>query len=274
MREIVPYWQSSDGMLTVYHAPYQDVLAAGLVPVRDVRLIHDDPPYGQGERTARGSAGRGRNKTSGTSLHGGRFVARQVAQASNFPAVVGDDRPYDPSPVLALQRPTVTWGAQRYADKLPASPSWLWWDKRDGVKSDDNGDGEIAWTNLGGPPRQFSHLWKGTCRASETGAVHLAPTQKPVVLSLWVFEDRAKLRPGDLVLVPHMGSGPDIPAIRAMRLRGILCDVEQWCCDTAIARLPEAPIEIVERAKAFQLSTRAAPSYAPLGPLFAGLEGT
>src|SRR5262249_32932533 len=119
-----PYWQSVDGALTVYHAPFEEVLEAGVVPFEEVALIHDDPPYGQKERTARGAAGRGRNEKAGTSLHSGRFISRQVAQAANFPPVAGDDRPYDPAAVMALRRPTVTWGAQRYADKLPASPSW------------------------------------------------------------------------------------------------------------------------------------------------------
>jgi len=57
------------------------------------------------------------------------------------------------------------------------------------------------------------------------------------------------------------------------RIRGSfdpLPDVERWCCDTAIARLPEAPPEILERAKVFQRSTRAARNDDPIGPLFGG----
>lgn len=43
-----PYYRSETGDVTVYHARWEDVVAAGLVPMERVRLIHDDPSYGQG----------------------------------------------------------------------------------------------------------------------------------------------------------------------------------------------------------------------------------
>jgi site-specific DNA-methyltransferase (adenine-specific)/modification methylase len=253
---VKPYWQSDDGAIVVFNARWEDVLAAGAIQVREVALVHADPPYGQNERTERGKAGRGRNQTAATKLHGGRFLSasKALARAQDFPAIVGDDKPFDPAPLLALQRPLVTWGAQRYTDRLPTSPSWLWWDKREEVLPDDNGDGEMAWTNLGGPPRQFSLLWRGTCRASETGAVHLHPTQKPIALSSWVFA-RAKLKPGNLVFVPYMGSGPDLPAALAMGLRVAACEVVEEYCRVAVARLGAVTAEAAR---------------APVGPLFAG----
>lgn len=269
---LIPYWQNADGAIVVYNARFEDVLAAGLVPVRDIDLIHDDPPYGVKERTNRGAAGRGKNVTAKTALHGGRFIARQIAQAADFPSVEGDDRPFDARDLIALDRPTVIWGGHLCEPALPRSSSLVVWDKRDGVLPDDNGDAEIAWTNLGGPIRVWSHLWKGTCRASETGVQHLHPTQKPVELSRWIFRERAKLKPGALVLVPHGGSGPDLPAARALGLRVIWCETVRGYCDTAIARLPEAPPSIVARAVAFQRSirARAAEPAEALGPLFAG----
>lgn len=232
---MTPYYSSPDGAIVVYNARWEDVHAAGLIPVREVKLVHADPPYGQKERTERGKAGRGKGGT----LKSGKYANnKRIAHAQNFPAIVGDDKPYDPASLLALSRPLILWGAQRYADKLPVSPSWLWWDKREGVEPDDNGDGEMAWTNLGGPPRQFSMLWKGTCRASEVGVAHLHPTQKPIALCSWVFRERAKLRHGDLVLVPYMGSGPELAAARAMGLRVIACEVSEEYCRTAVgARL-------------------------------------
>jgi len=207
MEVIASYWKSADGTITVYHAPFEDVLAAGLVPVDDIALVHDDPPYGVNANTK----GRASGRTSKTSLgHGGE------PRNNDFPSVVGDTAPFDAAPLLALDRPTVIWGGHLCQPALPRSTSLIFWDKREDTTPDDNGDGEAAWTNLGGPIRRFSHLWRGTCRASETGVLHLHGTQKPVALSLWVFEARAKLQPGSLVFVPHGGSGPDLPACRAM----------------------------------------------------------
>jgi DNA modification methylase len=185
---VKPYWTSDDGTIFVYHARYEDVLAAGVVPVRDVALVHDDPPYGVGERL---------------------------------------------------------WKNRK--------------DKPDGVPRPNAkmGGGKVrAWTNLGGPLRIFRHWWRGALRKTEKEDKHLHPTQKPIALCSWVYQ-RAKLKRGDLVFVPHGGSGPDLPACAAMGLRLIWCDVERWCCDTAIARLGGITAE------------RAAE---PAGPLFAGVR--
>lgn len=243
---MTPYWTSPDGLIVVYNARFEDVLAAGAVPVREVRLIHADPPYGINERTDRASKGRGKTKTSKAAWH-----------SRDWPAVVGDDKPFDPATLLAMRRPLVLWGANHYAPRVPESPSWILWDKRDGISSNDNADGELAWSDLGGPLRIFRHMWNGLCRASEkdNGGKYLHPTQKPIALCSWVYQ-RAKLKRGDLVFVPHGGSGPDLPAAQAMGLRCIWVDCEKWCCDTAIARLG---------------GITAARAAEPAGPLFANL---
>lgn len=250
MSEFKPYYQSEG--VTVYHARWEDVVAAGLVPVKSVKLIHDDPPYGNNAASIRdGATARG-----GAGGHG-----------RGWPLMAGDDRPFDPAPILALSRPTVLWGANHYASRLPDSRAYIFWDKREDSTPDTSADGELAWTNLGGTLRTFRHVWRGCARASETGELHLHPTQKPVALSIYVYQP-AGLRAGDLLFVPHGGSGPDLPAARAMGLCLIWCDVEQWCCDVAIARLPDAPPMILERAKAFQQSTREATRPDQIGPLF------
>lgn len=226
---MTPYYDR-DG-ITVYHGRWEDVLAAGLIDPREVALVHADPPYGIGEKTARGSAGRG---------------------GKDFPLIVGDGQPYDPAPVLALGRPLVLWGANHYSSRVPESPSWVVWDKRDGVLVNDNSDGEMAWISFGSRLRIFRHVWAGWMRASEHGRA-LHPTQKPIALCSWVYH-HAKLKRGDLVLVPYMGSGPDLAACVAMGLKCIACEVEEEYCRVAVgARLHAAPV--IESP----------------GPLFAGL---
>jgi site-specific DNA-methyltransferase (adenine-specific) len=142
-----------------------------------------------------------------------------------------------------LQAPTILWGAQYYADKLPPSRSWLVWDKRDATGSNDNADCELAWTNLNIPARLFHHLWNGVCRASEVGELVLHPTQKPVALMRWCLL-RANLKPGDLVLDPYMGSGPVAQACKELGLRYIGIELVVAYCEIAARRLSQEVLDL------------------------------
>lgn len=236
-----PYWQSADGAITVFHARCEDVIAAGLVGACD--LIHADPPYGVNERTERKANGRG-----------GQFdKAKAPVRRHDFEPVEGDDKPYDPAFLLALDRPTVLWGANHYSDRVPGSPSWIIWDKREAMTPDDNADGEMAWSNLGGPARIFRHWWRGALRKTEKEDKHLGPTQKPKALSAYVFQ-RAKLKKGALLFVPYLGTGPDLPVAQAMGLRVIACEVKRKIIDGALS----ARLGAITPEKAAE----------PCGPLF------
>lgn len=228
---MTPFYESQQQLgdmpqVRIYCAPWGQVWPTlGLQP-NDVALCWADPPYGKGEKTDRRSRSRGINKALGRGGH--------RARARDWEPVAGDDRPFDPAPLLRFPR-LVTWGANFYADKLPPSSSWWWWDKRDGTTPDDNADGELAWTNLGGPARQFSHLWRGLCQASEKqhGGQRLHPTQKPVALCEWGFR-QAGLKAGDLVFAPYLGSGPEVRAALNMGLRIIGCEVVETYCRAVV----------------------------------------
>lgn len=195
--------------------------------------MHADPVYGIGSQALRpGHAGYTRRNTKGTARRNGA----ENGKARAWSPLAENEKPYDPALLIALDRRLVLWGANHYGSRCPDSPSWIVWDKRDGTAPDDGSDAELAWTNLGGALRIFRHMWRGLARASETGTPHLGPTQKPIALSTYIFE-RAKLKRGALVLVPYLGSGPDLPAALAMGLRVIACDVDRTACDTALSRL-------------------------------------
>jgi site-specific DNA-methyltransferase (adenine-specific) len=183
-------------------------------------LVWADPPYGVNERTRRRSSGR-----SGLAL------------CNDFPPVLGDDQPFDPAPWLACER-LVLWGANHYASRLPDSPTWLAWDKRDQQLENDNADCELAWTNLGGPARVFRHLWAGMLRASEQDEPRVHPTQKPIALARWAFERWCE--PSDLVVDPFMGSGSALLAARECGQRAIGFELSEEYCRLAVERLGRA----------------------------------
>jgi site-specific DNA-methyltransferase (adenine-specific)/modification methylase len=155
-----------------------------------------DPPYGVNERTDRHSKGRG-----------------YATVAYDFPPIYGDDKPFDPVPFLAYPF-VIFWGANYFADRLPRVASWLIWDKRDGVLSDDNADVELGWCSDGKPARLFRHMWKGIIKASEKNEKRMHPVQKPVALMEWCVQRAVK---SDIVFDPFSGSGPMLIACERLK---------------------------------------------------------
>lgn len=207
-----PFYESAS--VTIYNARWEDVWPTlGLSP-KDVALCWADPPYGI-------NAGKNRGTQE-----------RNGVRGRSWAKIAGEEGPFSPSSLLEFPR-LVTWGANHYASRLPDSAGWWLWDKRCGLVERPHADGELAWTSLGGTLRIFRHYWDGFARDSESGDVHLHPTQKPVALCEWGFE-RAGLKPGDLVFAPYLGSGPEVRAALNMGLRIIGCEVDADYCRTVV----------------------------------------
>jgi site-specific DNA-methyltransferase (adenine-specific) len=213
---VKPYY--SHGGVTIYHGDCRTILEE--IQPAEVSLLLTDPPYGVSERTDRLSKGRS-----------------NAAASLDFAPVHDDDKPFDPAHLLAFPR-VVLFGANYFCERLPASPSWLVWDKRDGTTSDDNADCEIAWSNLGGPARLFRHLWRGMIKASEREERRCHPTQKPVALMSWVIQ-HAKVAPAGLVLDPYMGGGSTLVAAKELGRKAIGIEIEERYCEAAARRLSQ-----------------------------------
>lgn len=214
---MTPYYQ--DDLVTLYHGDWQDIPAEVLLADKlsgDMVLV-TDPPYGIAHPTDFASRKRGR-----------------LGGTSDFPPVVGDSTPFSPAPLIGLDMPSVLFGANHYASRLPDSPSWIVWDKRvrEGVGVNDHADGELAWTNLGGPLRIFRHMWNGMWRDSERGESY-HPMQKPVALMRWVIQ---RCPPGT-VLDPYAGSGTTLVAAKSLNRRAIGIEIEERYCEIAAKRL-------------------------------------
>lgn len=218
---MIPYY-SEDG-ITIYHGDCLEVLPS----VESADLLLTDPPYGIGWD----------NPTSLGRLN--RAVAPPSTLGGN--PIVGDDRPFDPAPLLRFPR-VVLWGANHYSDKLPPG-GWLIWDKTGGGKARTfMADAELAWHNMGHGADVFHHLWLGTFRDSEIREPRVHPTQKPVSLMRWILERWTK--PGDLVFDPYMGSGPIAQACHEMCRRYIGVEIEERYCEVAVQRLAQGVLAL------------------------------
>lgn len=140
------------------------------------------------------------------------FVPKQrhklTARREAFKPIVGDERPFDPAHLLRFEN-IVLWGANNFADKLPARGGWLVWDKKDGTTADDSSDCELAWTNRDCAVRLYRYLWRGIVKAVQTRddeQARLHPYQKPVALFKWCIAQMDV--PKDMPIIdPYMGSG-------------------------------------------------------------------
>ena len=206
-----PYY--SHAGITIYCGDCRDIL-----PHVTADVVVTDPPYGIGHRTE--YADRGRSK---------------LAQCRNYPRVVGDNEPFDPVGLIALGMPTITWGANHYASRLPDSDGWLVWDKE---RPDDLNQStcELAWTNVVKGCRRFRYLWHGMMRAGREDIWH--PTQKPVALMRWCLSFPWTEHLG-LVLDPFMGSGTTLVAAKQLGRKAIGIEIEERYCEIAARRMAQ-----------------------------------
>ena len=197
-----PYYE--DGAVTIYHGDCREIL-----PTIEAAVLVTDPPYGIALDTS----------------------SRWDWLPDHKP-VAGDDAPFDPAHLLALGLPSVLFGANHYASRLPDSRGWFCWDKatRDGLNLK-QAEVEFGWTNFLTRPKMLRHMWSGAFRDSERGTRY-HPTQKPVALMAWVLE---WCPPGD-VLDPYMGAGSTLVAAKLVGRRAIGIEIDEAYCERAATR--------------------------------------
>lgn len=215
MKQLQDYLFYEDGNIKIYCGDSADVMS--LIP--NCHMILSDPPYGVNFNTKGHSSGRG-----------------NLCDAVDYDPVHGDDKPFDPS--LVLNHPTIVkvlFGANHYANKLPSQPSWIVWDKRDGIPSNDFADCELAWSDDGRPCKIYRHMWNGMIKASEKDMKRVHPTQKPVTLMKLILQDYGK--PDYTVLDPYMGSGTTLVACKELKMGAIGIEISEKYCAIARTRL-------------------------------------
>lgn len=222
-----PYFQ--DDAVTIYHGDARELLL--LMPKVD--LVLTDPPYGIDVAT---NAQRFTRKSSPwwANVDNSKVVAHAK--------VTGDTEPFDPRPWLEIGTQHIFWGANNYAERLPASNGWLVWDKRKGIeqmaeKGWPLGEGELAWTDVTGGVRFHRELWSGLLRSNEKGE-HYHPTQKSLSLMKWCIE-MSKVPAGATVLDPFMGSGTTLRAAKDLGRKAIGIEIEEKYCEIAAKRMAQ-----------------------------------
>ena len=170
---------------------------------------------------------------------GGDKVEFRATPRQNYAPVHGDDAPFDPMPIHALNVPTILFGANHYHDKLPLG-QWLVWIKKASVnfRMFNTSDCELAWFNskTARAVKAYYHLWDGVLASEPGGRVH--PTQKPVKLMCDMIMDYTKDK-GAHVFDPFAGSGTVLMACEDTKRVCMSCEIMPEYCDAIIARYQE-----------------------------------
>lgn len=194
--------------------------------------IYTDPPYGineKGDRSERGGACQGNNLKD--------FKDDSIQYAIDAYNLM---RIYNP-----LKE--VWWGANYYCHHLPQTNNWLVWDKRvEENQRDTQSDCELAWVADGhSSVRIFRHLWKGMIKASEHGQKRVHPTQKPIELASYCFNNYDM---GNLILDLFGGSGATMVACHQTKRNCLMMEFEPHYVDVIVKRMIKLdPTLIIKR---------------------------
>lgn len=183
----------------------------------EVALVNTDPPYGIGVVGGNGKIG-----------------GDNLAKNGLYAPVANDDSTdtardsYELLKALGIEH-YVIWGGNYFTDFLPPSPSWLVWDKRGDMASNNFADCELAWSSFTTPARVYKQIWSGMIKEGESGKrVH--PTQKPVNMLARVIKDFSER--DEVILDVFGGSGSVLMAAEEtgricymMELSPAYCDV-------------------------------------------------
>jgi site-specific DNA-methyltransferase (adenine-specific) len=187
--------------------------------------IYTDPPYGinlDGDNSKRGAE---------TSLMKGGLKLKSFIDDSISYAVDAFNLTRAFKPIKE-----VWWGANYYCHSLPQSNNWLVWDKRvEDKMRNTNSDCELAYIIDGhNSVRIYRHLWNGLIKASEKGQKRVHPTQKPIELASYCYNEYEM---GNTILDLFGGSGSAMVACHQTKRKCLMMEFDPHYCQVIIDRM-------------------------------------
>lgn len=130
----------------------------------------------------------------------------------------------------------IIWGANHFIEKIKDanSSSWIVWDKENG--DNDFADCELAWTSHKSAVRKYKFRWSGMLQGDmKNKEKRIHPTQKPVKLYDWIFQNYAN--DGDKILDTHLGSGSIAIASHYAGLHLTACEIDVDYFKESVSRI-------------------------------------
>jgi DNA modification methylase len=180
-------------------------------------MVFTDPPYGI-SHSGKGIKGAAKENNFGEILND-----QDVTAAIDFFNLVQSQ--YTSSTMIF-------WGANYYSSILPNGYGWLVWDKE--RQGDTFSGAEIAFVNKGVKVDVFRHQWHGMIKASEMSDKRLHPTQKPIALVVWCFDN---YKAGKLILDGFLGSGSTMVAAHQLKRKCYGMELDPKYCQVIVDRM-------------------------------------
>jgi len=184
-----------------------------------VDAVVTDPPYGMNWNT------------DSTRFSGGKTPG--IKRKS----IEGDGVPFDPTPILSLKCPTVMWGYNHMAQRLPVGKTLIWLKQNPQSFGEFLSDAELGWATGGNGVWAFYRPRSIATAVSEGGGRVAHPTQKPVALMEWCI---GLLPDVKIILDPFMGSGTTLVACQRLGRQSIGIEVDPDYFEIACKRVDEA----------------------------------
>jgi len=169
------------GVLTIYNADCMDIMAQYDDNYFDLAVV--DPPYGI-ERF---------KKPSGST----RFGSSEIMQKNGLTWDKKPNKKYFEQ-LFRVSKNQLIWGANNF--QLPPTEYFCIWNKQQTVNN--FASAEYCWVSMGlkKPAKVFKY---SIHKHNQIAKIH--PTQKPVPLYAWIYENYAE--PGQRIIDTHLGSG-------------------------------------------------------------------
>ena len=174
-----------------------------------------DPPYGIGVNISMGR--------------------RKGQKRSDYHKYAGGDK-YPPSPayfkeLIRVSKNYIIWGANHYVENIPNanSPCWIVWNKRFSNKVS-FASAELACTSFDSVVKMFVYS------PNNNKDTRIHPTQKPIPLYAWIYENYAE--PGQRIIDTHLGSGSNAIAAHYAKMgKFVGCELDEDYYKASIERI-------------------------------------
>ena len=180
-------------------------------------MVFTDPPYGIN--------------------HSGKGITANGVEGNDFGTILGDGdvnvaiTSFQLCQKLFADSRLIFWGANYYPSALPNGHGWLVWDKE---RTGNTFSGaELAFVNGGVRLDVFRHMWHGMVKASEHGQKRVHPTQKPVALPEWCFNNYGNPQ---TILDIFGGSGTTLIAAEQTNRTCYMMELDPKYCDVIVTR--------------------------------------